>query len=646
MAETSLLPRSTNVLQQTHAEEDFDMVDADLLADFDLDSGSEKDFFMEQLRVAPPEEVDMLLSSLKRTVKPSLTKAPTPTDKTDEATQSLLKLEVADFAQKRAAALPEGVPTKEQLNDFKEEVYMYGIGLNLGETQALLAAAKAEADVVKARGLKTMKSQLAQPQPPIEAINKTIEHFTKIQDAVGQLFKDLPQSQGVKKLEDEKKSEGDSTAAAKATANKKKRARKSKGGVEMDSPIPTAASSTLASETNKPPKRQKTSPGVGPSAAAVTVAEEVATASDAPKLTRKQKQELYRQELEKKRPVIAKVLPGGTNAAPNSEKVTTATAILPSAAPLPASTEPQQASPVAVKEPAQKTRQRSRKSAGQKQLEKTANPIVAAPAPATSANSGAPTTSEAVSDVPFVDMRAPKKKKRGRKSTGPVKEAADKDTALQPASAAAILPGKETSGAAKFIAPESALVPVVAAAQSEAQEADKDNKSKSKSRRQSKVDKRKSLGNDSAAAVSSVVVVPATSVATSENAAAVKQTPIPPPGRAILPPQAPASAPRPLSAEAVVAKTTPLSIATPAATILAPSTTPILPPSSVSKLILKQSPAVAATSAPILPGATPKAGTPLAGISAPNSSGKARKRGSRKSDVSSKTADEPKENHS
>ena len=143
--------------------------------------------------------MQLLLSSLKRTAKPSLTKAPTPTDKTDEATQSLLKSEVADFARKRAAALPQGVPTKEQLNDFREQVYMYGLGLNFGETQALLAAAKAEADVVKARGIKTKKNQLASAQPPIEAINKTIEHFTKIQDAVGELFKDLPQSQGEQK---------------------------------------------------------------------------------------------------------------------------------------------------------------------------------------------------------------------------------------------------------------------------------------------------------------------------------------------------------------------------------------------------------------------------------------------------------------
>ena len=91
----------TNTLLQAQHDEDVDMVDTDLLADFDLDSGSEKEFFMEQLHVAPPEEVDLLLSSLKRTAKPSLTKAPTPTDKTDEATQSLLKSEVADFARKR-----------------------------------------------------------------------------------------------------------------------------------------------------------------------------------------------------------------------------------------------------------------------------------------------------------------------------------------------------------------------------------------------------------------------------------------------------------------------------------------------------------------------------------------------------------------
>lgn len=619
------------------------MVDADILADFDLDSGSEKDFFMEQLRIAPPEEVDMLLSSLKRTVKPSLTKAPTPTDKTDEATQSLLKLEVADFAQKRAAALPQIIQSKEQLNDFKEEVYMYGIGLNLGETQALLAAAKAEADVVKARGLKTMKSQLAQPQPPIEAINKTIEHFTKIQAAVGELFKDLPQSQGLQKPKEDEKPEDNSTAAAKATANKRKRGRKSKGGAEIgDSATPTAASTTLATETNNRPKRQKTISDVAPSAAPVTVSEQAAAASDASKLTRKQKQELYRQELEKKRPIIAKVLPAAVNTAPNSDTVAIATAILPSAAPLPASNQPQQAASIGIKQPVQKTRQRGRKSATQRQLEKAAISVVAAPVPATNAKSGAPITSEAVSDG-FVDLRAPKKRRRGRKSTGPVAEAAKTDAALNHGPAA-ILPDKGTLSVEKLAAPEPESVPVVAAAQNVAPEDDKDNKSKSKSTRQSKINKRKSLGNDSAAAVAvtSAPATPATFVGPAETPATVKQTPIPLPGRAIFAQRASGSASRPLTAEAVVAKTTPAPLVTPAANILPSSTVPTLPPS----LVLK--PGAAATSAPILPGATPKAAsvTPLAGNSAPNPSGMGRKRGPRKSDVSAVNVDEPKENHS
>lgn len=599
------------------------MVDADLLADFDLESGSEKDFFMEQLRIAPPEEVNMLLSSLKRTAKPTpAASAPTPANKTDEATQSLLRLEVADFAQKRAAAIPEGVPTKEQLDNFKEEVYMYGMGLNLGETQALLGAAKAEADVVKSRSMKTMKGQLALPQPPIEAINKTIEHFTEIQDAVGELIKDVPQSPAQTKP----------AAGNTPTVNKRKRSRPSKGGAEAAKPSVSTASFAEAAS-----KRQKTSPVSAVQAAPVVTTEPATAETEAPKLTRKQKQELYRQGLENKRPVIAsKIVPAVASTVPTLTKPVDTTTVVPTSAPAPAQ------SLTAPRQPAQKTRQRARKSAAQKQLEKAAKPVVEAPAPVPA--STAPKAPDAEADG-FVDLRAPKKKRRGRKSTGTSEFVTEKDSVPEAASVAATVPEKEVVVADKLAAAPSNPVSSVVAVQNATGEGEKD---KNKSKRQNKINKRKTLGNEPvppAIAASTAVATPSKPIqaaAQGDKPAAVKQTPIPPPRRAILPPKQ-ASA-KPSSTKAAPAKT-----ATPATSIRPPSTTPILPPSLVSKLVLKKSSAVTATSAPILPGATPKAAssTPLAGISAPNSSSKGRKRGPRKSDVAAvANADEPKENHS
>ena len=598
------------------------MVDADLLADFDLESGSEKDFFMEQLRIAPPEEVDMLLSSIKRTAKPTTAaSAPTPANKSDEATQSLLKLEVADFAQKRAAAIPEGVPTKEQLDNFKEEVYMYSIGLNLGETQALLAATKAAADVVKSRSMKTMKSQLALPQPPIQAINKTIEHFTKIQGVVGELIKDVPQSQPQTKA----------ATGNTPTANKRKRSRPFKGGAEA-----AKDSASTASVTETASKRQKTAPVSAVQAAPVVTTEPAIAETDAPKLTRKQKQELYRQGLENKRPVIAsKIVPAIASTAPTPTKPADTTASVPTSTPAPAQ------SLTAPSQPAQKTRQRARKSAAQKQLEKAAKLVVEAPA-AVAASIG-PKAPDAEADG-FVDLRAPKKKRRGRKSTGTSEVVTGKDSVSEAASIAVTVPEKEVVVADKPAAAPSDAVSSVAV-QNATGEGEKD---KNKSKRQNKIKKRKSLGNESvpaAVAASTAVATPWKPVqeaAQADKPAAVKQTPIPPPSRAILPPKQ--SSAKPSSTKAAPAKT-----ATPATSILPPSTTPILPSSSVSKLVLTKSPAVTATSAPILPGATPKAAssTPLAGISAPNSSSKGRKRGPRKSDAAAvASADEPKENHS
>lgn len=613
------------------------MVDADILADFDLDSGSEKEFFMEQLRIAPPEEVDMLLSSLKRTVNPAAqTVAPIATDATDDTTQSLLKLEVADFAKKRAAALPQGIPTKEMLNDFKEEVYMYGVGLNLGETQALLSAAKAEADIVKARGLKTMKNQLALPEPPLEAINKTIQHFTKIQDAVGELFKDLPQSWA------EKKPAADSTATA--SANTRKRGRPSKGRVEMAAnPAPTAALPARAAETHKASKRQKTNPET----VSVADAEQGVPSNDPPKLTRKQKQELYRQELAKKKPVIGKkVVPTTASAIPAPLKATSTAAVVPSLAPPVVKKQPQDPPSTATTVSAQKKRQRARKSGAQKQLEKAANAAAAPPPPTSTA---APPNASAAEADGFVDMRAPKKKKRGRKSTGPGEEVAEIDAALQAAPPAAIS-SEKTCVAEKIAAPASKPAAASVIVKNVVEEADKDNKNKSK--RQNKVNKRKSVGNDFAPALSPSIAVSSTVVSTpakshvaavqADKPTAVKQTPIPPPSRVILPPQSLAAPPKPMSVQTPGAKVTQ------AASIPPPSNTPILPPSSVSKLVLKKSSAVAEAAAPILPGASLKtaSATPLAGISAPNSSSKGRKRGPRKSDVSAVNADEPKENHS
>ena len=599
------------------------MVDADLLADFDLESGSEKDFFMEQLRIAPPEEVDMLLSSLKRTAKPiTAASAPTPANKTDQATHSLLKLEIADFAQKRAAAIPEGVLTKEQLDNFKEEVYMYGIGLNLGETQALLAAAKAKADFVKSRPLKTMEGQLALPQPPIEAINKTIEHFTKIHDCVGEMIKDVPQSQVQAKA----------ATGNTPTAKKRKRSRPSKGGAEA-----AKASASTASVAEASSKRLKTSPVIAVQAASVVTAEPAIAETDAPKLTRKQKQELYRQELENKRPVIAsKIVPAIASTVPTPPKPVDTTAVVPTSAPAPAQ------SLTAPSQSAQKTRQRARKSAAQKQLEKAAEPVVKAPDPV--ADSTGPKAPDAAADG-FVDLRAPKKKRRGRKSTGTSEVVAEKDLVPEAASMAATAPEKEVVVADKTAAAPSDPGSSVVAVQNATGEGDKD---KNQSKRQNKINKRKSLVNEpvrAAVAASTAVATPSKPVqaaAQADKAAAVKQTPIPPPSRAILPPKQ--SSAKPSSMKAAPAKT-----ATPAPSILPPSTTPILPPSSVSKLVLKKSPAVIATSAPILPGSTQKSApsTPLAGISAPNSSSKGRKRGPRKSDVAAvANADEPKENHS
>ena len=598
------------------------MVDTDLLADFDLQSGSEKDFFMEQLRIAPLEEVDILLSSVKHTAKPTTAvSAPTPANKTDDATQSLLKLEVADFAQKRAAAIQEGIPSKEQLDNFKEEVYMYGIGLNLGEAQALLAAAKAEADVMKSRSMTTIKGQLALPRPSIEAGNTTMEQFTKTQDAVGELVKDVPQSQARTKA----------ATGNTPTANKRKRSRPFKGGAEAaKASAPTAPFSEAAC------KRQKTSPANAVQAAPVITIEPAIAETDQPKLTRKQKQELYRQGLENKRPVIAsKTVPPIASTAPTTTKAVDTTAVVPTSAPAPAQ------SPIAPSQPAQKTRQRARKSAAQKQLEKAAKPVVKASA-AVAASTG-PKAPDAEADG-FIDLRGPKKKRRGRKSTGTSEVVTEKDSVLEAAFLAATVPEKEVVVADKPAAAPSDAVSSIVAVQNVTGEGEKD---KNKSKRQNKIDKRKSLGNEpvpTAVAASTAVATPLKSVqgaAHADKPAAVKQTPIRPPSRAILPPKQ--SSARPSSTETAPAKT-----ATPATSIPPPSTTPILPPSSVSKLVLQKSPAVTVTSAPILPGATPKAAssTPLTGISAPNSSSKGRKRGPRKSDVAAvANADEPKENH-
>ena len=599
------------------------MVDADLLADFDLESGSEKDFFMEQLRIAPLEEVDILLSSVKHTAKPTAAvSARTPANKTDEATQSLLKLEIADFAQKRAAAIPEGIPSKEQLDNFKEEVYMYGIGLNLGEAQALLAAAKAEADVVKSRSMTTMKGQLAFPRPSIEAGNKTMEQFTKTQDVVGELVKDVPQSQARTKA----------ATVNTPMANKRKRSRPFKGGAEA-----AKVSAPTASVSEAACKRQKTSPASAIQAAPVTTIEPAIAETDGPKLTRKQKQELYRQGLENKRPVIAsKTVSPIASTAPTTTKPVDTTAVVPTSAPAPAQ------SPIVPSQPAQKTRQRARKSAAQKQLEKAAKTVDKAPA-AVAASSAGPKAPDAEADG-FIDVRGPKKKRRGRKSTATSEVVTEKDSVLEAASVAATVQEKEVVVADKPAAAPSDVVSSIVAVQDVIGEGEKD---KNKSKRQNKINKRKSLGDEpvsTAIAASTAVATPLKSVqgaAHADKQAAVKQTPIPPPSRAILPPQQ--SSARPSSTKAAPAKT-----ATPATSIPPPCTAPILPPSSVSKLVLQKSPAVTVTSAPILPGATPKAAssTPLTGISAPNSSSKGRKRGPRKSDVAAVVnADEPKENH-
>ncbi len=632
-------------LTQAHIDEDEDMLDADILADFDCESGSEKEF-LEQLGAALPEDVSMHLASPRIPVAQAVTtsivnKQPSEgkANKMDSAETQQNRVQfVAQFAKERADETLKGPLMNEMLQDFKEEIYTYGFGLGLGEPQALLEASKAETALLTARESATANERSKVPQMGALEIS---EATMKVQNTVGDLLKKIPgekiASQRESAVPTPQKRKIDTTEAAQDSAKRHKKA--SQEAVPVV-PKPAAGSST----------------------------------EEAPKLTRKQKQELYRQQLANKKPVIAKP------AVPVQSKASTPAAT-PGVAPIVA-TKPSSVSTAQSKSPnnaessseaAQATvaqvlkkRQRVRKGASQKTIENNAANGNAAPNPAAPADSAtikantpvqAPSAQSAssVAADAFIDMRAPKKKKRARKSKGgnPTTDVASPSQAVETIKQAS----QVGSDAGKAAVNEIAKPAVAIAAAKVVGDLGKDNKNKAK--RREKMNKKKSGPTESAPQIE----VPAQGseahptaashpIVSAESPAAPKVTPIPAPGSTIKSNTTPS-----LAAKAVkdVAQTP-----VPVANLRLPNTatdgkrpesvsrqTPILPSSSVSKLALSKSPAVTAAKSPAIlpsnatPASTASTSAPLSGIQASNSERQSRKRGPRKSVVVAKAVLSP-----
>lgn len=203
---------------------------------------------------------------------------------------------VVEFARNHAVDTVPGTPSKEQLQDFADEVKAFSQGLGLGENQALLEASRAKTELCRIKGIQLAPEAPTMEMPGLE-FDDAIEYLVDVQNAVGELFDDV--------LESQSKDEPLSVAPMK---------RKRAESVDAKPKIKAERRSSVVVEENSanslPEKSKQARKRLRRDAAAVATAvsaKAVPTSSTGPvKLNRRENQEKFRQDSMKNKPIIKK----------------------------------------------------------------------------------------------------------------------------------------------------------------------------------------------------------------------------------------------------------------------------------------------------------------------------------------------------